>query len=225
MPRILALETATEACSAALWLDGELTHRFSVLQRGHAEHILPMVDALLAEAGLPAASLDAIAVGRGPGAFTGVRIGVSVAQGLAYGLGLPVLPVSTLRALAWGGREAARAAGASAILAALDARMGELYLGRYDLADPELAPLADEALLRPEAMQPHEMNARAWYCIGRGCPHLPHLTESASVVGADGDALPSAASIAELAALDFARGVVVPPERLEPVYLRDRVTG
>src|SRR5690606_37846584 len=123
---LLAFETSTEACSVALWRDGEVAERFELAPRRHAEPALPCAEALLAEAGLARSHLDAIAVGRGPGAFTGVRLGVAIAQGIALALDRPVLPVSTLLALA------ARApAAAPHVLAAIDARMGEVYLGAF----------------------------------------------------------------------------------------------
>ncbi|HEY1492830.1 MAG TPA: tRNA (adenosine(37)-N6)-threonylcarbamoyltransferase complex dimerization subunit type 1 TsaB, partial [Steroidobacteraceae bacterium] len=98
--KILALDTATENCSAALLVESEVTHQEALLQRGAAERILPMVDELLRSAGVSLAQLDAIAFGRGPGGFTGVRLAASVTQGLAYAAGVPVVPISDLRALA-----------------------------------------------------------------------------------------------------------------------------
>ncbi|HLZ99544.1 MAG TPA: tRNA (adenosine(37)-N6)-threonylcarbamoyltransferase complex dimerization subunit type 1 TsaB, partial [Steroidobacteraceae bacterium] len=119
--RVLALDTATEACSVALLTDGGVAGAFKEVGRGHAEQILDMVDAVLREAGIALRSLDGIAAGVGPGAFTGVRIGVSVAQGLAFGAGLPVVAVTTLEALGW---QALRG-DAKEVLARLDARMGQ----------------------------------------------------------------------------------------------------
>src|SRR5690606_2310758 len=128
--KLLAFETATEACSVAVLADGRVLERFEVAPRRHAELALPWAEALLAEAGLSRSQLDAIAVGRGPGAFTGVRLGVGLAQGVALALDLPVVPVSTLAALA------ARAPDGR-VVAAIDARMGEVYLGRYEVAGDE----------------------------------------------------------------------------------------
>ena len=126
--KILALDTATEACSAALLSgDGSVYERHDIAPRRHAELILPMVDGILTEAGLGLNDLDAIAFGRGPGAFTGVRIAAGVTQGLALGAGLPVIPVSSLAALAQ------PALGKAAIvLPAIDARMGEVYWAAYE---------------------------------------------------------------------------------------------
>ena len=125
--KLLAFETATEACSVALYLDGEVRERFEVAPRRHAELALPMAQALLDEAGIARAQLDAIAVGRGPGAFTGVRLAIALAQGIALALDRPVVPVSTLAVLAAG----APADGPARILAAIDARMGEVYAGAF----------------------------------------------------------------------------------------------
>ncbi|HSM96415.1 MAG TPA: tRNA (adenosine(37)-N6)-threonylcarbamoyltransferase complex dimerization subunit type 1 TsaB, partial [Rhizomicrobium sp.] len=126
MPNIIAIETATEACSAALSVDGRIMERSEIAPRRHAELILPMIEALLAEAGIVRTQLHAIAVGRGPGAFTGVRLAISVAQGLVLALDIPIVPVSSLAALA----QDAPDAGAS-ILAVIDARMGEVYTGAF----------------------------------------------------------------------------------------------
>src|SRR5690606_2407743 len=135
---LIAFETATEACSVAIWRDGEVLERFEVAPRRHAELALPWAQELLSEAGLARAQLDAVAVGRGPGAFTGVRLGVGLAQGIALALDVPVVPVSTLAVLA------ARAPGGR-VLAAIDARMGEVYLGRFQLAEGGVDPLGDRS--------------------------------------------------------------------------------
>ena len=135
--RVLAVDTATEACSVAL-LDGdESIARFEELGRGHAQQILIMVDAVLAEAQVSLTMLDGIAASIGPGAFTGVRISVSVAQGLAFGAGLRVAPVTTLEALAC----QVMRSGAAHALACLDARMGEVYWGCF-AADPRRGVIA-----------------------------------------------------------------------------------
>jgi tRNA threonylcarbamoyladenosine biosynthesis protein TsaB len=120
---ILALDTSTEACSVALWADGAVTERFE-LGSQHSERILPMTQEALAEAGVALTQIDAVAFGRGPGSFTGLRICAGVAQGLAFGADVPVLPVSSLAALAQGIE-------APGVLAAFDARMDQLYWGAY----------------------------------------------------------------------------------------------
>ena len=143
--KLLAFETATEACSVAVHVDGEVRERFEIAPRRHAELALPWADALLAEAGIARAQLDAIAVGRGPGAFTGVRLAIAIAQGIALALDRPVVAVSTLAALAM-------RAGGERRIAAIDARLGEVYLGRFALQpDGGLRALGEEAVVAPSA--------------------------------------------------------------------------
>ena len=131
--KLLALETATEACSVALYLDGEVLERFEIAPRRHAELTLSWIDELLARTGIVKSQLDAIACGRGPGAFTGVRLAVAMVQGVALALDRPAIGVSTLHALALPAMRELDAQGdnRSGVLAAIDARMGEVYLADY----------------------------------------------------------------------------------------------
>ena len=147
--KILALDTATEACSAALLSGGSVYERHEIAPRRHAELILPMVDGVLAEAGLGLNDVDAIAFGRGPGAFTGIRIAAGVTQGLALGAGLPVIPVSSLATLAQGVINQS-----ATLLPAIDARMGEIYWAAYDAAQDGLVRLVtEEQVAPPDAVQ------------------------------------------------------------------------
>ena len=159
---LLAIETATEACSVALWCDGVLRERFEVAPRRHTELVLPWADALLAEAGIAKTQIDVIACGRGPGAFTGVRLAVALTQGLALALDRPVVAVSTLAALAF----AANAAPGEAVLAAIDARMGEVYLAAFEREPEDVRLLGSEHLLRPVAASPDP--SRRWIGVGTG---------------------------------------------------------
>ena len=217
--KLLAIETATEACSIALWIDGEVRERFGIAPRQHAELALPWAERLLAEAGVAKSQLDAIAVGRGPGAFTGVRLGVAIAQGIALALDRPVLPVSTLLALA------SRAPAASErVLAAIDARMGEVYLGAFARAGDAWHPLQPEAVGAPGAIALPD--GSGWTGVGTGFDAAEGALRArlgARLAGVDAAALPHAADVARLGAAMFARGEAVAPERLEPAYLRDNV--
>lgn len=215
--RLLAFETATEACSVAVLADGQVLERFEVAPRRHAELALPWAQELLAEAGLARSQLDAIAVGRGPGAFTGVRLGVGLAQGIALALDLPVVPVSTLAVLA------ARAPGGR-VLAAIDARMGEVYLGRFQLAEGGVDPLGDECVVRPD--QAELPDGDGWHAVGTGFAAGEGALQQrlgAVLATVDAQALPRAADVARLGARALARGDALAPERLEPAYLRDNV--
>jgi len=217
---LLALDTSTEACSAALCMNGQLLERSELAPRRHGELILPMIDSLLAEAGISKHQLDTIAVGRGPGAFTGVRLGVSLAQGMAMGLDLPVVAVSSLAALAL---EAPN--GDAAILAAIDARMDEVYVGSFRrCCDGLVEPLDTEWVGKADAYSITE--SPAWYGVGSGWQaHREELLILMTVAPRDilADRFPQARNIARLAAPLWAMGKTYSAEQLQPVYLRNKV--
>jgi len=217
---LLALDTATEACSAALLANGGVRERFEVIGRGHAERLLPMADALLAGAGLAVGDLDAIAFGRGPGGFTGLRIAAGVAQGLAAGARLPVVPISNLAAVA---AAAARDSGATHVLACLDARMGEVYWASFRRDGNALQAIGEERLSKPDHVLPPEPGP--WRGAGSGFAAYPAIAERLGdrLAGSDAGLLPHAADIARLAAVEFAAGRSVAAARALPVYLRDDV--
>ena len=220
--KILALDTATEACSAALLIDGDVHERFKIAPRAHARLLLPMLDELLAAAALKPAGLDAIAFGRGPGSFTGVRIAASVAQGIAFAADLPVLPVSTLAALA---RAALHVDPARQVFVAIDARMNEVYWAAY-AGDARGMPVAlcDEQVT--DAATVRVPTGERWYGVGSGWAAYPEALRvhfGPTLIGCDADALPHAAHIAHLAALDLVAGRAVPAEKALPVYLRNQV--
>lgn len=216
---LLAFETATEACSVALWANGEVRERHELAPRRHAQLALPWADELLAEAGVARSQLDAIAVGRGPGAFTGVRLAIAIAQGIAFALDRPVLPISTLAVLAQG----ATAPVSTQVLALIDARMGEVYAGRFTVGDDGLVrALTAEALLAPAQVT---IDA-ATLAVGSGCAAgdaalADRLLDAG--VRTQPAALPHAGDCARLAASAFAAGEAIAPERLEPAYLREQV--
>jgi tRNA threonylcarbamoyladenosine biosynthesis protein TsaB len=214
--KLLAFETATEACSVALWIDGEVLERFEVAPRRHAELALPWADALLAEAGIAKSQLDAIAVGRGPGAFTGVRLAIAVAQGIALALDRPIVGVSTLAALAMQGQ-------GERILAAIDARMGEVYLGAFERRTDATYLVGSELVAKPDAAA---IPDGAWEGVGTGFSAGNGALQQRlqdRLTSVDATALPHAADVARLGAAAFARGDAVAAERIEPAYLRDNV--
>ncbi len=218
--KLLAFETATEACSVAVWDSGRVLERFELAPRRHAELALPWADAVLAEAGIVRAQLDAIAVGRGPGAFTGVRLAIGLAQGIALGLDLPVLPVSTLAALALRAPDDGRP-----ILAAIDARMGEVYAAAFGRDGAGVRPLSAERVAVPDAVELPGGDER-WDGVGTGFAALDGALQARlrpRLAHIDPAALPHAADVARLAAIAFAAGQAVAPERVEPAYLRDNV--
>lgn len=227
---LLAFELSTEACSVALWVDGDVRERHEIAPRRHAELALPWAEALLAEAGVAKSQLDAIAVGRGPGAFTGVRLGVAIAQGIALALDRPAVPVSTLEALAM--RAVVLGAGegeGASVLAAIDARMNEVYVAGYRLTlehDVLLPlPLSAEQVLAPDGV-PLPDEGGAWFGVGTGFSALGGALTSrlpSNWRAVDAEALPHAADVVRLAHAALLRGEAVAPEMLEPAYLRNQV--
>jgi len=215
--KLLAIDTATEACSAAIALDGQVLERFELEPR-HGERILPMIEELLAESGLALTQLDAIAFGRGPGSFTSLRIGAGVVQGMAFGADLPVIPVSSLAALAQG-------VDAHAVLAAFDARMGQVYWGAYRRGADGLVSLLGAEVVVDPARVPLP-GGSGWSGAGSGWDvyHAP-LSERLGAVlhGWTSGQYPRAGAVARLAAAEFSVGRGLPPEQALPVYLRDDV--
>ena len=218
--KLLALDTAGARCSVALLLDGRLTELDAPAERVQAESVLPMVERLLSDAGLKLRSLDAIAFGRGPGAFTGLRVATSVAQGLAYGADLPVVPVSDLAALA---AAAVRIHGAERVLACLDARMHEVYWAAYEMRAGEVVALGDEALSPP--LDVSAPSAGPWFGAGPGWGAYGDALKArvAGLTGVDPVLLPTAGDVARLGEAASRKGQKLPPEQALPVYLRDKV--
>jgi len=218
--RLLALDTSTEACSAALMLGDEVRLRFELTERGHAELILPMIDALLAEAGIALSSLDGLAFGRGPGGFTGLRIAAGVTQGLAFGAGLPVAPVSSLAAVA----EQVQAGEGERILVCNDARMGELYWAAFErIVRGGIGPASPDCVAPPARVAEGIEGLR--HAAGNGLVRYPELRarlESAGLRVHD-ELYPRADAIARLGAVELAAGRGVDASLALPIYVRDDV--
>ena len=220
--KLLAIETASDACSVALLVDESCLERHVIAPRRHAELLLSMIQELLDEAGLALTDLDALAFGRGPGSFTGLRIAAGVIQGLAYGADLPVVPVSSLQALAQG---ALRENAGNRVLAAFDARLGEVYWGAYeDDGGGFMMVHTDDLAATPEAVPvPH---GTGWLGVGEGWRAYPEIL--AARVGdhlraSEPDRVVRALDVATLAKLIHARGDAVSAAAALPVYIRNKV--
>jgi tRNA threonylcarbamoyladenosine biosynthesis protein TsaB len=205
---LLALETATHRLSVALWLDGRVVERAAELPNGSSEWLLPNVQALLAEAGVTLKMLDGIAFGAGPGSFTGLRLAAGCAQGLAYGLDLPVLGIGTLEALAL-------AAGENKVFACLDARMNEVYVAAYEGGVEVIAPV-----VCPPAQVPLPAG-EGWIGCGDGFASYGNLLPRFDRVRPE--LRPTADAVARLAAPRFARGEGVSAGEAVQLYIRDKV--
>ena len=222
--KILAIDTATEACSTALYVDGEIVEDFRVAPRQHTTILLPMIEQLMESTGVKLADLDAIAFGQGPGSFTGLRIAASIAQGIAFSAELPIVPVSTLAAVAQG---VARQYQSTDVLVALDARMKEVYWGIYRMGMAGLVELVgDEKVCSPATVSlPVDVEEIAWSAAGDGWKAYeeelvrcdPFVKERFP------EQYPHAFDVAVLAADQYARGNTIQAEKAQPVYLRNNV--
>ena len=211
---LLALDTSTEACSVALWHKGEKTHLDELAERTHTKRILPMIDELLANSGINLKQVDALAFGRGPGSFTGVRVGAGIAQGLAFGADLPV---------------AFELHQAENVVAAIDARMNEVYFSQVkrEKMRSELGeffqwnPVIEEQVCQPEKAL-EQLSDLTTYRVGTGWAAYPQFKDS-GLEGSD-IILPSAQYMLELALTDYAQNKIISALEIEPVYLRNEVT-
>ncbi|WP_333607588.1 tRNA (adenosine(37)-N6)-threonylcarbamoyltransferase complex dimerization subunit type 1 TsaB [Arsukibacterium sp.] len=225
--KLLALDTSTEACSVALLHDQQLLSLDEVCPQQHSKRILPMVQQLLSDSGLNLSQLDGIVFGQGPGSFTGVRIGVSVAQGLAFGADLPVYGVSTLAAMA---QAAHQLKGASQVIAAIDARMSEVYLAAFQSdASGLMQALDTEVAIKPAQLSelPTFNAAGKQQIMGVGTGWQSYLAELSQWCDAEvaADILyPSALHMLPFAQAAWQQRLFVSAEQAEPVYVRDEVT-
>ncbi len=217
MTTLLAIDTATEACSAALLHGDRLFHRFEIIPRLHAQRLLPMVDELLTESGVSLNDLDALVFGRGPGAFTGVRIATGMVQGLAFASGKPVIAISNLAALAQRGW---REQGVERVCAAIDARMDEVYWGCFRLVEGVMQPVSEEVVCAPERVSVPDGFEPQFGC-GTGWSYVDRLAVKVPATGAD--FLPDARDLIDLALPAWRSGETLDAADAQPVYLRDQV--
>ncbi|WP_153447424.1 tRNA (adenosine(37)-N6)-threonylcarbamoyltransferase complex dimerization subunit type 1 TsaB [Vibrio algicola] len=227
--KILALDTSTENCSVALMINDQLYTRSEIAPRDHTKKILPMVDEVLKEAGVSLHDLDALAFGRGPGSFTGVRIGIGIAQGLAFGAELPMIGISTLAAMA---QATYRQHQSEKVVAAIDARMSEIYWGQYQRqTDGQWSAIAiddgqAECVIPPSELVAHLVKAQGdWTQAGTGWQAYQEPLADLPLSQVQGDVLyPEAQDIAVLAQFEWRKGNSVEAEQASPTYLRDKVT-
>lgn len=218
----LVIDTATEACSVALEVDGKQYADYEVCPQQHSQKLLPMVDAILQQAGKTLTDLEVLAFGQGPGSFTGVRIATGMLQGLALGADLPVVGVSTLAAMA---QQAHVEYGANEVVALIDARMGEVYFGHYRVDGKYMALVGSEQVISPEqAISLMAEVETPFVGVGTGWQAYPLLSEGTSVTVLDAVLLPNAKFMLPLAEFAFQQGEAMAIDDVQPVYLRDKVT-
>ena len=213
---LLAVETSTELCSAALLRDGDLFVEEALAENRHSDLLVPMLKRLLARARLAPREMDAFAFGQGPGSFTGIRIACGIVQGLAFASGKPVVPVPSLLALAEQAHE-------SRVIAAVDARMGEAYLAAYARHGEDWDEVIAPCLVDPASAPP--LPGRDWIATGSGFDRHPWLREAYArpVAMRFENDLPRAGAVARIGTRRFLRGAAVAAEEAAPLYLRDKV--
>jgi tRNA threonylcarbamoyladenosine biosynthesis protein TsaB len=217
--KLLAIETATESCSVALSVEGEVRERSLVSPRGHADLLLPWVEELLAEGALALSELDAIAFSRGPGSFTSLRIGIGATQGLAWGADIPVIPISSLQSTA----QVSAGFGVKAAIVALDARMNEVYCGTFHLDDKGLMqPVGEEQVCPPSVVT--KLESKGWSGVGVGFERYEELVEFSNVLeSVHSDIWPGARAMLQLSEDWIKNNQPLPAEQAQAVYLRDNV--
>nr|WP_314741330.1 tRNA (adenosine(37)-N6)-threonylcarbamoyltransferase complex dimerization subunit type 1 TsaB [uncultured Haemophilus sp.] len=219
---ILALDTATEACSVALLHQENITFEDELSPRTHTQRILPMVDHLLKAANISIKEVDYLAFGRGPGSFTGVRVGVGVAQGLALGAELKVVPVSNLTAMA---EQAYQELGATEVIALIDARMNEVYFSQLTRTEQGWMEKVKEQVCSPEkAITQFKLDAENITVVGTGWAAYSQFAEQNLPLVISEISLPSAKYMVSLAEQEVVKGNVKSVDEIEPVYLRNEVT-
>jgi tRNA threonylcarbamoyladenosine biosynthesis protein TsaB len=236
--KILAIDTSTEACSAALLIDGEITSQYQLAPREHSRLILKIIDKLLSDAKVSVSSLDAVAFGRGPGSFMGLRIAAGVVQGIAFAHDIPVIPISTLKAMA---QRAYEQTNIEHVLVAIDARMDEVYWGAYSLVDQQWITDGEECVISPDKIQLPSMlstQGKNWVAAGTGWgSYVERLLDSVDESGGESEApnkqfkpaeilvdcFPSAEVIVKLAVKELEAGNTITAAHAIPVYLRNNV--
>lgn len=221
MTKLLAIDNSTEACSVALYRDGECIEEFALTPREHTKRLLPMVDKVLAESGCGLKQLDAIAYGAGPGSFTGLRICLGAVQGLAFAAELPVIGISSLAALAQTALMEDLVDEQEYVMSVIDARMDEVYWGLYRFEEGLAVSVHEDSLSSPEAISFTVQQTCAG--IGSGMNYQSRFALDHEFKLVDKAVLPSAAAVALLAAREFKQGRVIPADQAAPVYLRDEV--
>ncbi len=216
--KLLAFDSSTLALSVACCAGDRIAARAEHVGQGHSERLLPLVDEVLREAGVALADLDAIAFGAGPGSFTGVRIACGVAQGLALGAGVPLVPVPTLAALA---QTAFERHGARRVIACLDARMREVYVAAYERDGEGWRTVLEPAVLPPAEV--HAPDTGAWFGAGDGFAAYPELAAQLALATHDAAIAPDARALVTLALPRLAAGEAVDAAHALPLYVRHRV--
>ncbi|MBD1583928.1 tRNA (adenosine(37)-N6)-threonylcarbamoyltransferase complex dimerization subunit type 1 TsaB [Pseudoalteromonas sp. S16_S37] len=216
---LLAIDASTEALSLALHFNGQTYRHFEVCPQQHSQKILPEIEQLLTQANCQLAELDGIVFGRGPGSFTGVRISVAIAQGLAFSAKLQLVGVSTLEAMAL---QAVHQFKVSEVLSGIDARMGEIYLARYQVSSEGILTLVgDEIVCAPEDVERFDKPTVA---VGTAWQAYPELAQSNNLDVKEAITLPDASYMLELGDKAFSQGLSVDAAHAQPHYVRDTVT-
>ena len=222
--KLIAIDSSSEACSVAILQGSEIIESWQLAPRQHTQKLLPMLDQLLAEASLSVGQCDAIAFARGPGSFTGLRVCISLVQGLAFGADIPVVPVSSLAALAQSAVDRQLGTPQSSVLAALDARMDQVYWAAYEQADGLVQALTEEKLSAPELVSVDEwVSEKSVIGVGPGFNYGQRLPCAQQCELIEQDLLPRASAVAKLGSAAFAAGCFCRADQATPIYLRDEI--